>query len=87
MWGKFYYEVFHLFNIANQGHSKGILSVTLEVLITNCQTSFQSQLFGVKFLFFEKIYLSESEENRCYECASLVLVIECNPENDDLFEV
>ena len=27
----------------------------------------QFQLFDVKFLFFEIMYLAQAEENRCYE--------------------
>ena len=47
---------------------------------------FALQLFDVKFLFSEKIDLLQAEENGCYRRTSMVSVIKCNSENDDLFE-
>ena len=79
---KYWYEIF-------QERNKDTLSVAFEVLLINCQTCFKnfSSFNSLTSNFvFRKIYDSQAKEKGCYGRVSLVLVIKCKPENDDLFE-
>ena len=67
-----------------QGRNESNSSVAFQVLIINCQTYkfFQLQLLDVKFLFPEKIYLPQTEENACYGRTSLFLDLKRSWENN-----
>ena len=73
-------------SVTKQGYLKCSIQDTINLFHRIFHKFVWLELCDVKFLFSKKMWFSQGDQNNCYGCTSLVLIIWCTQEIYDLFK-